>query len=157
MKPGRCSWQAASTDDYDRVDALLSKAEESQDRSLRRAEALEREAHDAANRLRRGKVATRAERGELSLTRLDYLQAAQHFRSAASLVAGEDLDLKLEYRTRCADALMTHGDEKGDNASLAQAIGVYRDVLRERTREQGPLDWAMTQNDVGLALWRFGD
>ena len=80
------------------------------------AEALEREAHEAANRIRHGKAAIRAERGELSLTRLDYLQAAQHFQSAANLVAGEDLNLKLEYLSRSADALRTYGDEKGDNA-----------------------------------------
>ena len=61
---------AASAKDYDRVDGLLSKAKEAQDRSLEVAEALEREAHEAANRLRRGKAATRAERGELSLTRV---------------------------------------------------------------------------------------
>src|SRR5271168_3304593 len=86
--------QATSTKDYDRADELLSKAEDAQDRSLPGAEALEREAHEAASRLRHGKAATRAERGELSLTRLDYIQAAQHFQSAASLVAGEDLNLK---------------------------------------------------------------
>ena len=152
--------QAASTKDYDLADELLSKAEEAQDRSLRGAEALEREAHDAASRIRHGKAATRAERGELSLTRLDYLQAAQHFQSAASLVAGEDLDLKLDYLTRSADALRTHGDEKGDNAVLAQAIGVYREVLRESTRERVPLDWAMTQNNLGNALrstWGAGE
>jgi hypothetical protein len=121
--------QAASTKDYDRADALLSKAEDAQDRSLQGAEDLEREAHEAVSRLRRSKAATRAERGELSLTRLDYLQAAQHFQSAAKLVAEDDLDVKLGYLTRSADALRTHGDEKGDNAVLAQAIGVYRDVL----------------------------
>jgi len=149
--------QAASTKDYDRADALLSKAEEAQDRGLQGAEDLEREAHEAVSRLRRSKAATRNERGELSLTRLDYLQAAQHFKSAASLVAGEDLNLKLGYLTRSADALTTHGDEKGDNAILAQAIGVYRDVLRERTRDRKPLDWAMTQNNLGNALVRLGE
>ena len=57
------------------------EAEEAQDRSLQRAEAL-------VSHKRRSKAAIRAERGEVSLTRLDYLQAAQHFQSAASLVAG---------------------------------------------------------------------
>ena len=148
--------QAASTKDYDRADELLSKAEEAQDRSLRGAEALEREAHEATSRLRRGKAATRAERGELSLTRLDYLQAAQHFQSAARLIAGEDLDLKLGYLTRSAVAFRTHGDEKGDNAILVQAFALYHLVLRERTRERVPLDWAMTLNSLGNALLTLG-
>ena len=149
--------QAASTKDYHRADELLSKAEEAQDRSLRGAEALEREAHEAASRLRRGKAATRAERGELSLTRLDYLRAAQHFQAAANLVAGEDLNLKLVYLTQSADALSTHGDEKGDNAILVQGIGVYREALRERTQRDTPLDWARTQNNLGIALQRLGE
>jgi tetratricopeptide (TPR) repeat protein len=149
--------QAASTKDYDQADALLSRAEEAQDSSLRRAEALEREAHEVASRIRRGKAATRAERGELSLTRLDYLQAALHFRTAASLVAGGDQNLKLAYLTRSADALRTYGDEKGDNAILAQAIAVYRDVVRERTQERKPLQWAATQNSLGNALGKLGE
>jgi Asp-tRNA(Asn)/Glu-tRNA(Gln) amidotransferase C subunit len=118
--------QADSTKDYDRADALLSQAEETQARKLERAEALEREAHEATSRIRRGTAATRAERGELSLTQLDYLQAAQHFKFAANLVAGDDLKLKLAYLTPFADALMIHGYEKGDNAVLAQAIATYR-------------------------------
>jgi len=53
--------QAASTTDYDRADALLSQAEEAQDRCLRRAEALEREAHEAASRMRHSQAATQIE------------------------------------------------------------------------------------------------
>jgi hypothetical protein len=87
---------------------------------------------------------------------LDYLRAAQHFEAAASLVAGENLNLKLEYLTRSADALETQGDEKGDNAILAKAIRVYRDVLCERSRKRVPLDWAMTQNNLGNALQVLG-
>ncbi len=149
--------QAASTKDYDRADELLFTAEDAQDRSLREAEALEREAHEAARRLRRGKAATRAERGELSLTRLDYLQAARHFQAAASLVASEDLNLKLDYRTRSADALSTHGDEKGENGILAQAIDVYREVLSELIHESMPLKWAVAQNNLGNALGTLGE
>jgi tetratricopeptide (TPR) repeat protein len=149
--------QAASAADYNRVDELLSKAEAAQERGLQGAEDLEREAHEAASRIRRGTAATRAERGELGLTRLDYLQAAQHFKSAASLVAGADLNLKLVYLTRSAHALRSYGDEKGDNAILTQAIGVYRGVLREITRDRMPLDWAAAQTNLGLALWTLGE
>jgi tetratricopeptide (TPR) repeat protein len=149
--------RADSTKEYDRADALLSKAEEAQERTLQRAEDLEHEAHEAVGHLRRRTAATRAERGELSLTRLDYLQAAQHFKSAAALVVTEDLNLKLGYLARSADALKTHGDEKGDNAILAEAIGVYRDVLCERIRDRGPQDWATTQNDLGVALLILGE
>ena len=52
---------------------------------------------------------------------------------------------------------MTHGDEKGDNTILAQASGLYRELLRERTREGVPLDWAMTQNNLGTGLQTLGE
>ncbi len=32
----------------------------------------------------------------------------------------------------------------------------YRDALKECTRERVPLDWAATQNNLGLALWMLG-
>jgi hypothetical protein len=35
---------------------------------------------------------------------------------------------------------------------LEEAVTAYREALQERTREQVPLDWAMTQNNLGNAL-----
>ena len=101
---------------------------------MRRVEALEREASEAATRIRRGGAATRAERGELSLTRLDYLQAAAHFRAAADLLRREDSELRLDYLERSASALKAHGDEKGDNASLRMAIDAYKNCAGTQTR-----------------------
>jgi hypothetical protein len=37
-------------------------------------------------------------------------------------------------------------------APLGQAVVAYREALKERTRERVPLDWAMTQNNLGAAL-----
>jgi len=39
---------------------------------------------------------------------------------------------------------------------LEQAITAYRAALEERTRERVPLDWAMTQNNLGIALQTLG-
>ncbi len=33
----------------------------------------------------------------------------------------------------------------------------YRAALEERTRERAPLEWATTQNNLGLALARLGE
>ena len=33
----------------------------------------------------------------------------------------------------------------------------YREALKERTRERVPLDWAMTQMNLGTALWSLGE
>ena len=34
---------------------------------------------------------------------------------------------------------------------LLEAVEAYRDALKERTRERVPLQWAMTQNNLGNA------
>ena len=149
--------RAKSSADYDAADALLSKAEDAQIRTLLRAEELEREAKDAARRLRAGAAATRAERGELSLTRLYYLQAAAHFRAASETISADDAEMKRAYLLRSAGALKSHGDEMGDNAALKRAIEVYREVLSQTPRKTVPLDWAMTQNNLGNALQTLGE
>jgi tetratricopeptide (TPR) repeat protein len=40
---------------------------------------------------------------------------------------------------------------------LEEAVAAYRDALKEYTRERVPLQWAMTQNNLGLALWTLGE
>ena len=62
---------ADSADAYDRADVLLAEAEGWDMQGIREAEALEKDAREAVQRKRRSAAATRAERGELSLTRLD--------------------------------------------------------------------------------------
>jgi tetratricopeptide (TPR) repeat protein len=49
------------------------------------------------------------------------------------------------------------GDQKGENSALLISIAAYRDALKEWTRERVPLDWAMTQMDLGIALARLGE
>jgi hypothetical protein len=40
---------------------------------------------------------------------------------------------------------------------LQQAVEAYGEALKERTRERVPLDWAGTQNNLGIALARLGE
>jgi hypothetical protein len=40
---------------------------------------------------------------------------------------------------------------------LEEAVAAYRTALAERTRERVPLDWAMTQNNLGTALRALGE
>ena len=35
-------------------------------------------------------------------------------------------------------------------------MAAYRAALEERTRDRVPLDWAMTQMNLGNALWSAG-
>jgi hypothetical protein len=54
-------------------------------------------------------------------------------------------------------ALSTIGDQAGDNKALTEAVAAYRAALEERTRDRVPLDWAQTQNNLGIALWTLGE
>jgi tetratricopeptide (TPR) repeat protein len=38
-----------------------------------------------------------------------------------------------------------------------EAVAVHREALKEYTRERAPLDWAMTQNNLGIALRASGE
>jgi hypothetical protein len=38
-----------------------------------------------------------------------------------------------------------------------RAVEAHRDALKEYTRESVPLQWAMTQNNLGTALSTLGD
>ena len=58
---------------------------------------------------------------------------------------------------RQADALYQQGDERGDNAALRSSIEVYQRALADYLRSQVPLDWAMTQNNLGIALRALGE
>jgi tetratricopeptide (TPR) repeat protein len=55
-----------------------------------------------------------------------------------------------------ADGERRLGEERGDNARLATAIAFYKKTLSVWTRDEVPLDWAMTQNNLGIALARLG-
>src|SRR5262249_37623172 len=46
-------------------------------------------------------------------------------------------------------ALGPLGASEGDPAGLGEAVAAFRDALKERTRERVPLEWAMTQNNLG--------
>ena len=55
------------------------------------------------------------------------------------------------------NALQTLGDRESGTERLEQAVVAYRTALEEYTRERAPLDWAMTQNNLGNALQTLGE
>jgi len=78
------------------------------------------------------------------MTRLRYLDAAQHFQKAAELVPPGHPDEKGRFLLAKAGALHNEGDERGDNALLIKAIATNQLALQENTRERVPLEWAKT-------------
>jgi len=139
---------AIETGDYGRAEGLLDQAEARELADLGKMQA-------AVERRRLSAAAVRAEQAELLLIRLRYREAAERF-AAAELVPDSKPEQRLAYRERHADALYRQGDEQGDNAALRQAIRAYRDLLGAYPRARMPLEWAMTQNNLGLALHEQG-
>jgi tetratricopeptide (TPR) repeat protein len=130
----------------------------------------EGEFDDARRALARGREASRALRADASRyeaaflaqeARVDDLQlayraAAAKYAEAASLVTPFDTERQWRFLLDQATELFKHGDEFGDNAALAEAIGVDRRRLALAPRSERPLDWAMTQKNLGIALSVLG-
>jgi hypothetical protein len=87
------------------------------------------------------------------MTQLQYPAAAEHFKQAAALVPSGHPDQTADYLHDQADALYSQGGERGDNTALRQSIETWQLVLQYRGRDRVPLDWAVTQNNLGNALW----
>ncbi len=49
------------------------------------------------------------------------------------------------------------GERESGTARLEEAVAAYRAALTGNTRERAPLDWAMTQNNLGNALLSLGE
>ena len=48
------------------------------------------------------------------------------------------------------------GERENGTARLEEAVAAYRAALEERTRQRVPLEWAMTQKNLGTALLVLG-
>lgn len=101
-------------------------------------------------------AALRAERGELSLLRLDLPGAAKHFRMAAEMVPPEARIEHADYLGRCMGVLVTHGRDEGDADTLARIVEALHAMLPAISREEAPLQWAAAQNHLGKALSELG-
>jgi tetratricopeptide (TPR) repeat protein len=108
------------------------------------------------NDQKREEAALAFEQGRVESARLAYEQAARLFAEAAHLLPAEESETRWRYLMEEAQAEETFGDERGNNPALVRAIASYRAALQERTRERVPLDWAMTQNNLGNALATLG-
>ena len=51
----------------------------------------------------------------------------------------------------------TLGERESGTARLDEAVAAYCEALQERTRARVPLDWAMTQMNLGSALLTLGE
>jgi tetratricopeptide (TPR) repeat protein len=139
------------------ADGLLHQAEEGELAALQQARELKEKVQQAEDRHALNAAKLLAGRGNIALTQLQYADAAERFKQAGTLVPpGHPADT-VDYLHRQADALYREGDERGDNTALERSVETWRVVLHYRTRVRVPLDWAMTQHNLGAALERLGE
>jgi len=139
------------------ADILLDQAREGELAALRQARELKQKAQEAEDRHALNAAKLLAGRGNIALTQLRYVEAAEHFKQATVLVPSGHPDELADYLHRQADALYRQGDEQGDNAALRKSIETWHLVLEQRSRERVPLEWAMTQSNLGNALEALGE
>jgi tetratricopeptide (TPR) repeat protein len=68
-----------------------------------------------------------------------------------------DVDTRGKVRFLLACALAAYGEQAGTSQPLKQAFTAFQEALKERTRERIPLDWATTQNGLGVVLTDLGE
>jgi tetratricopeptide (TPR) repeat protein len=102
---------------------------------------------------------TYARLGDIALTRLRYGEAAAYFANAAAVFPPKSAheDKRIGYLAREATALYLQGYEFGDNDALRSAIERRKRLAELIPRERAPLQWARTQNSLGIALRRLGE
>ena len=81
-----------------------------------------------------------------------------HFANAAAVLpqGSANDDKRISYLRKEANALFRHGNEFGDNGALVLTIERYRRLIALTPRERVPLDWAGTENNLGIALETLG-
>jgi tetratricopeptide (TPR) repeat protein len=139
------------------ADILLDQAREGELAALRQARELKQKAQEAEDRHALNAAKLLAGRGNIALTQLRYVEAAERFKQATVLVPSGHPHELADYLHRQADALYRQGDEQGDNAALRKSIETWHLVLEQRTRERVPLEWAMTQNNLGNTFEALGE
>jgi hypothetical protein len=142
---------------FARAHELLRQATQAQLAAAQEARKLREQAQAAEDAQMLGAASATATEGDVALTERHYTEAADVFGQAAWYVPPGHADVRLSYLDRQAYALQRQGDEHGDNQALRSAIEIHRQELQERPRERVPLDWARTQNNLGIALEMLGE
>jgi tetratricopeptide (TPR) repeat protein len=105
----------------------------------------------------RNKADLIAEQAAVERTRLDLAAAAMLFDRAAETVGPYDEEAALRHVESAARAWYEHGRDKGDNTALLSSIARWQRLLAATSRKRVPLDWALTQMNLGAALVTLGE
>ena len=108
------------------------------------------EAHD------RAAAETWAMRGQVRMTTLRYRGAAAAYFEAAKRIPADDAEDWREHTRAGGIALRQLGLEFGDNAALAEAADVFRQMAERFPRAVASDHWADAQNLIGIASQELG-
>jgi tetratricopeptide (TPR) repeat protein len=138
---------------FQEADDYLAQAEQLDRQAIKQQKTtIRKRCASAANTL-----AERADIARLQPNPASYRQAAEFFAQAADLVADSDAAQARSYQRQQASTLYDLGNECGQNAVLEEAVALYWQILSSTRRETEPLDWAGTQNNLGIALSILGE
>ncbi len=88
---------------------------------------------------------------------LHYRDAADDIGRAAAILAPFDRREQWRLEMQRADTLRMQGEAFGDHDALTSAVDRYHFALSLVSETGDTLDWAQTQNDLGLTLTALGD
>ncbi len=134
--------EALAQGDLDRARQLLGEAAELRE--------------DAAVAACREAAASLASLAEADLLALQWETAAANWNRAAEVLVSFDATASAALNCDAADQLSVFGQRYGSGA-LDASVAAYRAALEVRTRDELPVDWATTQNNLGNALKTQGE
>ncbi len=94
--------------------------------------------------------------GETAELDFDFLAAAGDYAKAFDWVRESDRVLAAKYKTFESDAIQTHGNWKGDPASLRRAVKGYRQALSLNDRSGDLKQWIKTSNNLANTFLIIG-
>ncbi len=116
------------------------------------------ERENGTARLEEAVAAYRAalEEATRDLAPLDWALIQNNLGNALTALGERDREIMPTCRRIARNLFRVPGEREYETMRLEQALSAFRAALEERTRERAPLDWAMTQNNLGNALEELG-
>lgn len=135
--------EAIQTGAFDKADGLLAEAER-------------RDLEAGAVRMTRAARIVE-QRADLAQTEGRQIEAADHYERASSIMRPIDNESWARLKFNEGLTAYEHGQFNGEGATLDRAVTAFREALTARTRERAPLDWAITQYNLGNVLQTLGN
>ena len=84
-------------------------------------------------------------------------EAVDAYRNALAVWKSKDAPRWSDTQNNLGNALLSLGEREAGTERLEQAVNAFQEALNGWRREHAPLDWAMSQHNLGLALCAIGE